>query len=182
MSRIYIGMFLMLAAVASLTVSSAIAAPKELYGKSIVVSWTEDRIQRASDQTQFQSMTVAGKFSAYVSSQGRIFSRNTMQVGRRVGSAERVGDEGNSHVSFAGRSLVAVQMSEHGARRIVVEFDLGFTSCTAEVIRGKETGAASLTANSLIRSGIKVEIQSVKTSNVSCSMRDGNVFGDVGPL
>ncbi|HXW40689.1 MAG TPA: hypothetical protein VEK75_05770 [Xanthobacteraceae bacterium] len=160
----------------------ALTASNALSGKSVVVSWSEERVQRLEGESQFSSVMRTGSFSAYISTQGRIFNRSTMtnpgaRRGRGVtGSAERVGNEGNAKVSFQGNALVAVLLHEHGAMRILVTFDSGFTGCTAEVIRGKEAGANSMRANSLIRPGTRVEIQSVKTSGVTCSVRDGNVF------
>ncbi|MGH7118968.1 MAG: hypothetical protein ACRESS_12590, partial [Stenotrophobium sp.] len=78
---------------------------------------------------------------------------------------------GNTRISFAGRKLIVIQTgSQYGARRIQVAFDQGFTSCSADVIRGKETGAA------VIQGSHGAVIQSVKTTAVSCSLRDGNVF------
>jgi hypothetical protein len=134
-------------------------------------------MQRLVGEAAFHSATRSGGLSAYVSTQGRLFNRITLSNGRAQGSAERVGSEGNYSISFQGRSLVAVQMGEHGARRILVTFDPGFTTCTAEVIRGKEPGASSMVSNSLITPGNRTEIQSVKTTGVSCSTREGNVFG-----
>jgi hypothetical protein len=174
--------FLMLAVIAAFASPAAIAAPKALYGKSIIVSWTEQRVQRRLGESTFHAATRIGTFSVYVSTQGHLFNRSAManpaaRHGRgREGSKERVGSQGHTRISFQGRSLVAIQMQEHGARRILVTFDAGFTSCTANVIRGKETGAQSIRTNSLIRPGAQAEIQSVTTSGVSCSMRDGNVF------
>ena len=57
-----------------------------------------------------------------------------------------------------------------------MSFSGGFDSCTAEVIRGKEVGAATMAATSVI-TGKRVEIQSLTVAGVSCSMQAGNVFG-----
>jgi hypothetical protein len=50
-----------------LAASLAIAAPRELYGKSIIVNSTEKRIQRDSDEIQFHSAVRRATFSVYVS-------------------------------------------------------------------------------------------------------------------
>ena len=121
-----IALLLLPPGIAVLASTATVAAPAELYGKSIVVTWTEERVQRQSGQTEFRSTSRTGEFAVYVSTQGRVFNRSTIKNsaarrGRgREGSAERVGSEGNSRVSFAGRSLIAIQISEHGARRILV--------------------------------------------------------------
>jgi hypothetical protein len=188
MSSSRFALHLALTAIAALVSSAAMAAPKELYGKSIVISWSEDRVQRQVGETAFQSRLIAGGLSVYVSSQGNVFNRTSAasaQGNRRniashnyrfQGSRDQVGSAGNSKVSFQGHTMTAIQPSEHGARLITVTFDASFSGCTAEVIRGKEQGANAMVANSMIHPGVKVEIQSAKTSGASCSMKDGNVF------
>ena len=152
-------------ATVALGATAANAAPRELYGKSIVVTWTEERVQEIKGS--FKPALRNGTFTVYVSTAGNIFKRNTM--GRN--SDERVGSEAHDRVSFAGRTLIVIQnWSQYGARRIQVIFDQGFTSCSADVVRGKETGAA------VIQGSHGAIIQSVKTTGVSCSLRDGNVF------
>jgi hypothetical protein len=173
---------LMAVAIFALASTAAIAAPKELYGKSIVISWGEDRMQRHADSEQFKSAARNGTLSVYVSSAGNVFNRLGManhqtRRGRgKEGSEDQVGSAGRSNVSFQGHSMQAVQSGGGGARLIVVTFDQGFTSCTANVINGKAEGAGSMTKRSLINPGSTVEIQSVHTSGVTCSMQDGNVF------
>jgi hypothetical protein len=182
MSPTRVALCLMVAAVAALTSAAAIAAPKELYGKSIVISWGEDRMQRHTGSDQFESAARTGTLSVYVSSAGNIFNRTGManyQIRNRrgkEGSEDQVGGAGNSNVSFSGRSMMAIQASQGGARRIMATFDQAFSSCTAEVISGKSEGAGSMTRRSLINPGSSVEIQSVHTSGVSCAIKDGNVF------
>ncbi len=166
----------------ALASAAANAAPKDLYGKSIVLSWGEERMQRHASSDTFRSAPRTGTLSVYVSSVGNVFNRTGManyqaRRGRgREGSKDQVGGDGNSEISFEGHSMLALQPSEGGARLIMVTFDQAFTSCTAEVINGKAEGRSSMTRNSLINPGSTVEIQSVHTNGVTCSMRDGNVF------
>jgi hypothetical protein len=179
---------LALAATAALVSTAAMAAPKELYGKSVVISWTESLVSRQVGETAFQTHTRAGGLSVYVSSQGNVFNRTTrtnLEANRRnlasmnyrfQGSTDQVGSAGNSRISFQGNSMTALQPSQNGARLITVTFGAGFSSCTADVIHGKEEGAGTMVANSPIHPGVKVEIQSAKTSGASCSVKDGNVF------
>lgn len=167
---------------ALLTPAVAAIAPKQLHGKSIVVSWTEHRMQRqtggppgAPQKRDFQPVTNTGRLSVYISSQGNVFNRMT-RVNRRglSGSRDKVG---SNQIDFQGNSMIATQTGNvGGALRIVVAIDPGLVNCTAEVIRGKEEGAAIIHANSLIYPGMKVEIKSVRVSGVSCTIRDGNVF------
>jgi hypothetical protein len=51
-----------------------------------------------------------------------------------------------------------------------------FLSSTAEVICGKQEGAGTIRANTVIHLGMKAEIPSVQTTAISCSIKDGNVF------
>ena len=112
MSSSRLALHLALTAIAALVCTAAMAAPKELYGKSIVISWSEDRVQRQVGETAFQSRSIAGGLSVYVSSQGNIFNRtsasNTQGNRRNIashnyrfqGSADQVGSAGNSRSAF----------------------------------------------------------------------------------
>jgi hypothetical protein len=157
----------------------AAAAPQQLYGKSVVVSWTEERIQRVVGETQFRAVNIQGEFSVYVSSAGRIFNRVSMTNRKgHSGSADRVGNTENRSTGFQGNTMISMQHGgSGGARRIAATFASDFDSCSAEVIRGKADGTSTITAKSIIYQGMTVEIQSVHTSAVSCSVRNGNVFG-----
>jgi hypothetical protein len=166
-------------AIAVLISTATIAAPAELYGKSIVVTWTEARMQRLQGETSFHPAERSGEFIVYVSIEGHVFNRRvTTNNGRRggEGSADQIGNVGKSAISFQSHLMTAVQMQEHGARSIAVSFDQSFSSCTAEVIRGKEDGANAIVADSLIHPGRITIIQSVHISGVSCTIRQGNAF------
>jgi hypothetical protein len=160
--------------------ASHAASPPAIQGKSVVVSWTENRMQRRPDEAHARPAIRQGTFSVYVSSAGRIFNRLTMANPKRgkSGSSDRIGDTGNRSITFEGRTMAAVQSgATGGARRILVTFAEGFARCTAEVIRGKQEGAEKMVARSTITPGATVEILSVQTSGVSCAVKDGNVFG-----
>jgi hypothetical protein len=116
-----------------------------------------------------------------------VFNRLTMsgvggRKGRRFmsGSSEQVGDgeseQRGRKVSFQGRSVTIISQNVGGARRVAVHFDESFGTCTASVIRGKETGSTKIVARSLMQPGRITEIHSVTTSDASCSVRTGNVF------
>jgi hypothetical protein len=149
--------------------TAAYAAPRQLYGKSIIITWTEQRLQQ--HKGSFRLVSRNGTLSVYVSTEGHIFNRSTMAGGRHVNSRERVGSDGHTRISFAGRTLIVFQSgASSGARKIQVTFDQGFTSCNADIIRGKETGAATiLGAHGAV-------IESIKTTAISCSLHDGNIF------
>lgn len=159
--------------------NAALAAPRELYGKSVVISWTEERMQRTTGETQFRAMNFSGQLSVYVSDAGRLFNRITLTNPRgKSGNADRVGNTEGRNITFQGDKMVAlINSGVGGAWRIVATFPAGFGGCSAEAVRGKESGAGVITAKSIISPGVTVEIQSVKTSGVGCSVRSGNVFG-----
>ena len=151
---------------------------EKLRGKSVVVSWTERRMQRREGQSAYRPAVRQGTFSVYVSTAGRVFSQISMRNPHRGESGKRdiVGEAARRHVSLSGSTMTAVQeAAAGGALRIVIAFDEAFSSCTAEVIRGKEQGADKIVARSLIRPEVRVEIASVKTSEGSCAVKDGNV-------
>jgi hypothetical protein len=151
--------------------------PAGLKGKSVVLRWTEHRVQRAEGHAEFRPRTIDMGMSVYVSSQGRVFNR--MQS--NSGSSDQVDGQGGDRAaripSFSGRGMTIHQPLPALARRIAVEFDAGFNSCSASVILGKESGAASGTMRAF-GTGRRMEIQSAKASGATCSVRAGNVFGE----
>jgi hypothetical protein len=168
----------LIAAVMSAAASAAVAAPAGLLGKSVVVSWSEARVQRFVGEANWRSVNASHELSVYVSSAGRVFSKFSATTRRGTGANEQVSGEGGNRVpSFSGNSMTIVAAQQGMARRVAVEFDGGFSSCTASVIRGKESGAGSGFAKSVII-GQRIEIQSVSTGSASCSVRAGNVFGN----
>jgi hypothetical protein len=165
---------------------AAAAPPKELYGKSIVVSWFETRSQNVR-RGGLQSPTI----SLYVSTAGRIFKRVLVGLGKGrwgfghggnldTSSAEQGPGEGPrgakvSSTEFAGHSLIMTSVFESGARRVSVEFDDRFTSCQAKVVYGKEAGQSSMRPGSVF-GGRTAEVRAIETSGVTCAVREGNVF------
>ena len=160
--------------------AAATRGPAQLYGKSVIVKWQETRVQRNEGASQFQSIGDDLELSLYVSSEGRVFSRLTHNVNGKSGASEEVaGVAGSSNrvVSFNGASLTVIEpFVSGGARRIAVDFDAGFASCTANTMFGKKSGSEIGTYWSPIIK-MNIEIQSATVLAASCSVRDGNVFG-----
>jgi hypothetical protein len=159
------------------------AAPQGLYGKSVVVSWTEDRTQRRNGGQALDYVTINGQLTVYISSAGRPFSRVTMsrtglRGGLKTGNREAVGgEEGNGpQVDFKGNAFTVTKPMAGGARRILVSLDEGLQSCSAQVLTGKEEGSQKVEFQSII-SGDHIELLSVKTGQASCKIENGNVFG-----
>lgn len=170
------------------TAQAAANAPKSLYGKSIVVSWTESRSQRPlGDQGPFRPVSVNLQRSIYISSAGRLFSRleSTANVGRRSmsGKAEGVGAAGTNfsggprNIQFKGNSLVMITGFQASARRLVVDFDGSFQTCTAQVITAKQVGEKAGIWRG-VAGRMMLEVESVSAGAATCSIRTGNVFAE----
>lgn len=168
---------------AALTGSAAYAAPSQLYGKSVVVTWLEEREQRVNGEAATRNVGRNGNFSVYLSSSGKPFSRMSFAFsgargGLKYGKKDAVGGEGGSarSVAFSGNTMSVGMAMSGGAKNVLVSFDGGFQSCSAQVLTGKESGSSSIKTKSLVN-GNSVEILSVKTGAASCRIQDGNVFG-----
>ncbi len=177
--RIATGPMLLFFAVAAS--SGAVAAPAALYGKSVVVSWSETSQQRYVGEANFRSVLRSVSTSIYISSIGRVFSRQTNATRTGSGSTEQVAGLGGnggrqSRVpAFSGQAMTMFGPVQGGVRRVSVTFDAGFGSCTADVGFAKEVGRASFNSISPITNR-PLEIVSVTPGAASCSVRDGNVF------
>jgi len=163
--------------------SIATAAPRELYGRSVLVSWSEDRQQKLPGEDEIRNVGAFAELNVYVSEQGRAFSRIRFSVANRKGrmksgSADAVAGENSArNISFGGSTMTAsMPRGSAGALQILVSFDGGFQNCTARVISGKTGGAQATHVRSLIN-GNRLEMYSVKTSGEACRLQNGNVFG-----
>ena len=152
-----------------------------LFGKSVIVTWTESRSQRHVGEAEFYNVTASHKLSIYVSTQGRVFSRQINQV-NRVGSGksdqvagQRNGPEAVRTPSFSGQTMTIVAASQGGARRMIVNFDAGFSSCSSSGGTGFEAGKTRIAFSPITKKN--VEMRSVSTSNGSCTVQSGNVLG-----
>lgn len=155
---------------------AAAAPPKELLGKSVVVTWSEQRVQRFVGEANFRNVNASHTLSIYVSGAGRVFSKFQASTRLGTGANEQVAGQGGNRIpSFSGNRMTMIQPGQGMARMISVEFDSGFGSCNASAVRGKEAGVASGYGTSVIN-GKRLEIQSVNTSGASCSVKSGNVF------
>jgi hypothetical protein len=157
------------------------AAPKELYGKSITVGWSETETGSVADQPMPRTWGRAISMNIYISTAGRAFLRRfggttggfnphgiTNNYGQRTTEAAP-GESNKDRFDFQGRSIILYSLFKRGARRISIDFDASATSCKASIITGKEGG------KSILRT--RAEISSVEIGTVNCSIREGNVFG-----
>lgn len=158
----------------------AASAPSALRGKSVTVSWTENRMQRAAGQENFRPKSVPQTLQIYISSEGRTFERRTGSVGRRSGSKEGVSGgtvAKNSRSTFQGHALILAGAMRQGARQVRVEFSPDFSSCSTKVIVGHAAGEKLIKGRSMI-SGNRLEFELLGISGESCSIQNGNVFGN----
>jgi hypothetical protein len=166
-------------------VAYAASAPKELYGKSIVITWIEHRSQRHLDQANFQDVNVPLSRKIYISTKGQWFGRfAAMSPKGREGGYEAIGTSGTTHsggprdVQFSGRTITLTGTSAGGlARRTTIEFNESFTTCEAHIIFAKQTGSDVVVGRNLVTGQLQ-EYRSATVSSVSCSVRDGNVFAE----
>ena len=77
---------------------------------------------------------------------------------------------------FEGGALLVDNPLIAGARRVSITFDVGYGSCNARVIFGREGGTGPIRQRSVL-SGRRFEVVSIQTSAPSCSIMSGNVFG-----
>ncbi len=85
------------------------APPKELYGKSVSITWTETREQRPLGMDAWRQISGSQTFDLYVSEAGRVF--NKVSYATRGGNAERQGEiagSGKRSINFNGRSLLVL--------------------------------------------------------------------------
>ena len=164
-----------------LTPAGVIAAPSQLYGKSVTVSWTDTRSQRAVGlQPAFQPIAIPLTLTVYISTEGHIFRRIVATGNGRSGADDRVGashsgPNGGFSVQFQGDSMIVNDLSGGFAHRIRVTFDGGVGNCTAQVIAAKQAGSRTVMLHS-ITTGNTIEVASASAGAASCSVAPGNPF------
>jgi len=165
------------------TVADA-AAPRQLYGKTVVITSTEARTQHAVGGGNPISMTASTVLSVYVSTAGRPFVRSDRTIPGNRRPRQRamdtapdggsIGVSRASSVQFAGNTMVISMQFDSGARRITATFDGSFGSCTATAINGRE-GNRPMVIRSRF-TGQPLELDAIRTTVGSCTVREGNAF------
>jgi hypothetical protein len=155
-------------------------APNALRGKSVTISWIENRMQRAGDQESFRPRSVPQTLQIYISTEGRTFERRIASRRGRSGSREGIGGGAvakNSRSTFQGHALILAGAMRQGARQVRIEFSPDFSSCSTKVIVGIAAGQQLVKGRSMI-SGKRVEFEVLGISGGSCSIQTGNVFSN----
>jgi hypothetical protein len=143
------------------TIAFAGHARKELYGKSIAVSWIETRAMRFESEQQVRNTGTYVRTNVYISMSGRPF----VQVARKPGEAgcDRVHE---------GQSILVYQEFRSGARGISI--DLDGMACKATIVNGRELQELRYSVRDRARHRRSI----VGASWIrNCSIREGNVFG-----
>jgi hypothetical protein len=162
--------------------SSAVAAPAaDVIGKSVLVTWTENRQMERGGQTV--NATLSFDLRMYVSSAGRPFTRLTLASRRGSAVNEQVGNSGTSlaggvrAVSINGHTIVLQSVIGNYARNLRVEVASGGTGCAAEMVVGKEVGSAPRAFRSAV-TGEMTQIHALTVNGVFCAVQQGNVFAN----
>jgi len=163
------------------TAAGAENAPAQLRGKSVIASWTEERLQRVGGIGDFKRDAFSQQLNAYISTEGRVFARRAVWSSdrRTPGDVSSVGKAGPGpqHAHMSGRTLTITNVFRSGGVRLIrVEFSPDRSTCSTNVILGRENGTGIARGRSRT-TGETVEIKEARVSNTSCSVRAGNVFG-----
>ena len=167
----------------SLVAGVEAATPTQLFGKSVVVSWTETRSSRwVGDGDRLFNTLRYGGLQVYISSAGKVFNRQSMKTPKGEGGASDQVAGGapdkfeNRVVNFRGQAMTLATPMIGGVRNVAIEFDSSFSTCNAKVLTGMAPGGKMVVMKSL-PSGRPFEIHSIQSGQASCTIQNGNVFG-----
>jgi hypothetical protein len=150
-------------------------APKQLYNKSVTLSWAQSGSLKIGGQVRPSSSATYSR-QVYISSGGRLFVRATRHgSGHHSKSEHGPGDNmtpGGGGLRFQGNRLVGVLALASGAVQATAAFDPGFTNCTLDVILGKSAGAG-MKIQTPVGMG---EVVSIAVVHPTCKITNGNVF------
>jgi len=127
---------------------------------------------------QTRQFGASATLRVYVSTQGRLFAEKTgVAFGPSMRGSQRFQEVSDSpdrrevrEWRVEGRSLVAYHEFRSGMRRMVVDFDKDYQTCSLKVSFAKLGG----TENIIRRNGW--EIQSIEVASPTCRVRAGNIF------
>lgn len=160
----------------------ALAAPAaDLVGKSVTVTWTENRQQRSGGRPEVRNVNVGFSLGIYISSAARPFTRLSATGPAGVSANEQVGGQGESlgggirSVRVDGRSIVLQANYGNFARNLQIDVAQGGGACSAQMSIGKQPGSAPTAFRNT--GGNTIEIHSVTVTGTTCSIQPGNVFG-----
>jgi hypothetical protein len=168
---------LLSAAFFSATGDAGIATLPQLFGKSVTLAWQTSRVEKNLATGQIDRYASSATLRVYISNKGRLFTQKTAlgpSPGRANVSFEVSDSPDRREVKewrAEGASLVGYHEFNSGMRRMIVDFDKDFRTCSLKVSFAKQTGTEKI-----IRKGGIKEIQSIDVSNQTCRIEPGNVF------
>jgi len=157
----------------------AASAPAALLGRSITINWMENRDQIDLTTNRHQNIAVPNTLIVYVGSTGRVFSR--MSYGgaqgassdQTAGSADATG-YGSRQIVFGGNSMHVTNAIKGGARQISVTAQSGWSSCSVNVVYGRDGSGQAMRQINL--AGHIKQLNSISISGTSCQIGDGNAL------
>lgn len=180
MSRIsdYLAIPILLTALGGFTPANASGAPAQLRGKNLNLSWADNRVEKIVASGKERPVTQSSVVTVYVSGEGRYFTKFGRTVGHGFVNANEVsgGDRNMLNWRAEGSTLAADQRFVRGARRLIVTFDSGFTTCSLRVLHGKEAGSANIEYVTM-KTKEPVVLQSISVTSTGCTIGSGNPFG-----
>lgn len=181
-THVILGGLVLLAATSNM--APATAAPPQLLNKTVTLNWTVQSVQRDPDGRERQ-VTSNIQYVVYISSLGRLFERSSRSVNGRTQGGEIDPGAGQTRMGeargmrFEGNALVANRgyagAGGAGAMRAVATFDGSYSSCSVNVMHGKENGGVIKRKGI---DGVVREYLSMTVTGTSCSIRNGNAFAN----
>jgi hypothetical protein len=179
--------FLGVVVLASISPATAASPPQALFGKSVLVSWSESNEEQDLASNEISNYYVEASLQMYVSDKGQVFSRYSRDGGLSV-SAQQIFDANGSpasnqgspfsfeQITFDGNSFSAVRAwGAHGAQRLAISFSGGFKDCSARFVSASDaTGSIEYRSRN---DGRMKRATVSKVTSMACSVREGNVFG-----
>jgi hypothetical protein len=117
--------------------SFAATAPKELFGKTVRVSFAFGGMAKGPSGRVGNAIKHV-ELVIYISAAGRIFARASQQTKEASALSEQGPEDARWH--FAGNKLVVQWAALSGANMATVAFDPSFQSCTYSAVAGHESG------------------------------------------
>lgn len=154
-------------------------APKQLYNKSVLISFAAASMLKTFDGKTV-SRSVVREAHIYVSSQGRLFVKSGRSGGghsqtQHSGPGEGANGTHVTGVRFQGNQMLGHIPMESGASMITATFDGSFAGCKVSVVYGKEGGKAMRIKGV---DGVMYDVISMTAVNPTCSVKDGNIFAN----
>jgi hypothetical protein len=176
---IVLAVFLRRCALSALTtLSLAVPAmadgpPKQLYGKTVSSSCTMDQVYTGDDGREHRPQ-VRMDFVVYISTAGRIFTRQTISRNGRSwqGELSPGGGGGKVQASWSGRRLLLTRSYVSGAGQETIDFDGDYRTCSVSVLVGRQNGAPVERRSLMDGKVYRLVSNSVVSS--SCSIAEGN--------